>query len=159
LKPDVSIGAADAEMKVIAAQLEKEYPFANDNHTLAVSPLEDATLTGVGNRAQLVTAAFAISAVAALVLLIACLNLANMFLARANRRQVEMSIRAALGAERRRLTRQLLTENLLIAFMGGAVGFVFAIWAREMLWSLRPPSLAINAIDLRFDPKVLLFTA
>src|SRR5262249_8791167 len=80
LKPDTSMGAADAEMKVIAAQLEKEYPFANDNHTLAVSPLEDATLTGIGNRAQLVSAASAISAVAALVLLIACLNLANMFL-------------------------------------------------------------------------------
>ncbi len=159
LKPESSMGTADAEMKVIAAQLEKEFPFANDGHTLAVSPLDDAALPGAGGRAQLVTAAFALSAVAALVLLIACLNLANMFLARASRRAVEMSIRAALGAERRRLSRQLLTENLLIAAAGGLGGILVAIWGRQILWSLRPPSLSVNAIDLRFDPKVLLFTA
>jgi predicted permease len=159
LKPESSIATADAEMKVIAAQLEKEYPFANDGHTLAVSPLDGATLTGADGRAQLVTAAFALSAVAALVLLIACLNLANMFLARASRRAVEMSIRAALGAERARLGRQLLTENLLVAAAGGVGGILLAIWGRQILWSLRPPSLPIDAIDLRFDPKVLLFTA
>jgi len=159
LMPESSMGTADAEMKVIAAQLEKEFPFANDGHTLAVSPLEDATLAGAGGRARLVTAAFALSAVAGLVLLIACLNLANMFLARASRRAIEMSIRAALGAERHRLTRQLLTENLLIAVAGGLGGILLAIWGRQILWSFRPPSLPVNAIDLRFDPRVLLFTA
>ena len=146
-------------MKVIAAQLEKEFPFANDGHTLAVSALDDASITQVGGRAQLVTAAFALSAVAGLVLLIACLNLANMFLARGSSRSVEMSIRTALGAERGRLGRQLLTENLLVAAAGGLGGILLAIWGRQILWSLRPPSLPVNAIELRFDPKVLLFTA
>jgi predicted permease len=159
LKQESSIATADAEMKVIAAQLEKEYPFANDGHTLAVSALDDATVSGAGSRSQLVTAAFALSAVAGLVLLIACLNLANMFLARASRRAVEMSIRAALGAERRRLGRQLLTENLLVAVAGGIGGILLATWGRQILWSLRPPSLPADAIDLSFDPKVLLFTA
>jgi len=159
LKSESSIETADAEMKVIAAQLEKEFPFANDGHTLAVSPLDDARLSAAGGRAQLVTAAFALSAVAGLVLLIACLNLANMFLARGSRRAVEMSIRTALGAERRRLGRQLLTENLLVAAAGGLGGILLAFWGRQILWSLRPPSLPVNAIELHFDPKVLLFTA
>jgi predicted permease len=158
LKPGTSLAGANSEMKVIAARLEKEYPFENDGHTLAVSPLSDGSLTGVGARKPLVAAAFALSAVAGVVLLIACFNLANMLLARAGRREKEMSIRAALGAERGRLTRLLLTENLLIAAAGGIGGFLFAIWGRQILWSFRPPFLPANAIDLHFDPRVLLFT-
>lgn len=159
LTPESSQQAADAEMKVIATRLEKEFPFANDGHTLAVSPLMDASLSGVGARPQLVTAAFTVSAVACLVLLIACFNLANMLLARSSAREQEMSIRVALGAERRRLARQLLTENLLLAAAGGSGGILLAFWGRNALWSFRPPYLSINAVDLRFDPKVVLFTA
>ncbi len=159
LRPGESQGSADAEMKVIAARLEKEYPFANDGHTLAVTPLEDAALSGVGARAQLVTAAFAVSAVAGLVLLIACFNLGNMLLARGSARERELSIRAALGAARGRLIRQLMTENLLLATVGGALGILLALWGRNLLWSFRPPSLPANAVDLRFDPKAVLFTA
>jgi predicted permease len=159
LKPGTSLEAADAEMKVIAARLEKEYPFANNGHTLAVSPLMDASPTGVGTRTQLVAAAFALSAVAGLVLLIACFNLANMLMARASGREREMSIRAALGADRQRLGKQLLTENLLMAAAGGAGGILLALWGRQALWSFRPPYLQGNAIDLRFDLRVVLFTA
>jgi predicted permease len=158
LKPGVSMETADAEMKTIASRLEREFPFANDGHSLAVSPLSTAALTGVGQRGQLVVAAIALSAVVGLVLLIACFNLANLLLARAARREREMSIRTALGAERRRLMRQLLTENLLMAMGGGVGGILVALGGRQLLWSFRPPFLPANAIDLRLDPKVLLFT-
>ncbi|MBZ5601540.1 MAG: ABC transporter permease [Acidobacteriia bacterium] len=159
LNPGSSLEAADAEMKVIAARLEKQYPFENNGHTLAVSPLSDAYMAGVGARNQLAAAALALSAVAGVVLLIACFNLANILMARASRRAREMSIRAALGAENSRLIRQLLTENLLIALCGGAGGFLTAIWGRQALWSLRPPFLPGNAVDLRLDPKMVVFTA
>jgi predicted permease len=158
LQPATSIEAADAEMKVIATRLEREFPFANDGHTLAVTPLTANALSGVGGRTRLVAAAFALSGAAGLVLLIACLNLANMLMARATWREREMGIRAALGAERGRLSRQLLTENLLIAAAGGLGGFLLAFWGRETLWAFRPPFLPANAIELRFDPRVVLFT-
>lgn len=158
LAPGTSIEAADAEAKVIAARLEKEYPFANDGHTLAVTPLTAASLSGTGGRTQLVAAAFALSGVAGLVLLIACLNLANMMMARATWREREMSIRAALGAARSRLSRQLLTENMLIAAAGGFGGILLAIWGRQALWAFRPPFLPANAVELRFDQRVVLFT-
>ena len=118
----------------------------------------DAAL-GINGRNQLVLAGGVMMSVVGVVLLIACVNLANLLLAQSAAREKEMSIRAALGAGRTRLVRQLLTESVLLAIAGGLVGLLVADWGRTALWSFRPPFLANASIDLSFDVRVLLFTA
>src|SRR6266581_1149757 len=89
---------------------------------------------------------------------IACVNLANLLLAQAARREKELSIRAAMGAGRARLVRQLLTESTVLSLLGGLAGLVVAYWGRNVLWSFRPPFLLDGSIDLSFDARVLGFT-
>jgi predicted permease len=96
--------------------------------------------------------------VVGLVLLIACVNLANLLLAQGARRQKEISLRAALGAGRTRIVRQMLTESLLLSLAGGIVGLAFAYAGRSILWSFRPPFIEQSGIDLSLDSHVLLFT-
>jgi predicted permease len=96
--------------------------------------------------------------VVALLLLIACINVANLLLARAGSRRKEIAIRVSVGATRGRIVRQLLTESLLLSSLGGLAGIVIAWWARAILWSIRPPLLRNEQIELAFDMRVLLFT-
>jgi len=158
LKPGVSMKQAGAAMKTIAAALEKQYPDANEGRTIEIAREADAAL-GINGRSQLVLAGGVLMTVVAVVLLIACVNLANLLLAQSAGREKEISIRAAIGAGRGRLVRQLLTESVLLATGGGAAGLLVAHWGRTALWSFRPPFLATASIDLTFDPRVLLFTA
>ncbi len=158
LKPGVSMRQADAAMKTIASALAKEYPTANEGRTLDMALESDAAL-GINGRGQLVLAGSVMMGVVGLVLLIACVNLANLLLAQSASREKEMSIRSAMGAGRGRIVRQLLTEAVLLAILGGAAGMVVAYWGRTALWSFRPPFLGSASIDLSFEPRVLLFTA
>src|SRR5947199_395770 len=93
-----------------------------------------------------------------IVLLIACVNLANLLLAQASKREKELSIRAAMGAGRSRLVRQLLTESTVLSLLGGVAGLLVAYWGRNVLWSFRPPFLVDGSVDLSFDARVLGFT-
>ena len=93
-----------------------------------------------------------------LVLLIACVNVANLLLAQAARREKELTLRAALGASGRRVFRQLLTESLVLAVLAGIVGIAIAYAGRALLWSFRPPFILDGDIDISFDSHVLLFT-
>jgi putative ABC transport system permease protein len=146
LRPGISRQAAGAEMRVVAAQLRKTYPKENDQVDVSVIGLRDE----VSRNARLLLTA--LTAAAVCLLLIACANLANLLLARAGVRQRELVVRSALGAGRERLVRQLLTESLLLAACGGALGLALAIVALPVLGRLVPNALPIAetpGLDLR----------
>jgi predicted permease len=157
LRPQVGIAEARSAMKTIAARLEKEYPRENKGRTAELFPLNESAL-GINQRRQFSLAGGVLMGVVGLVLLIACVNLANLLLAQAAKREKELSIRAAMGAGRIRLVRQLLTESTVLSLLGGLAGLLVAYWGRNVLWSFRPPFLPDGSIDLSFDARVLGFT-
>ena len=157
LEAEVSMGEADAAMKTIAVRLAEQYPRDNENRTVALVPMAEAA-TGINQRDQFRMAGGLLMGVVGLVLLIACVNLANLLLARATSRAREVGIRTAMGAARSRLFRQLLTESVVLSALGGASALLVAFWARDILWSFRPPFLNEDAVELALDPNVLLFT-
>jgi predicted permease len=157
MKPQVDVAQARAAMKTIAAGLEKEYPRDNKGRTVELFPLNQSAL-GINQRKQFSLAGGVLMGVVGLVLLIACVNLANLVLAQAAKREKELSIRAAMGAGRARLVRQLLTESTVLSLLGGLAGLLVAYWGRNVLWSFRPPFLLDGSVDLSFDARVLGFT-
>jgi predicted permease len=157
LKPGVGVQQAQSAMKTVAVSLEKEYPRDNKGRTVELYPLNQSAL-GINQRRQFSLAGGVLMSVVGLVLLIACVNLANLLLAQSAKREKELSIRAAMGAGRFRLVRQLLTESTLLSLLGGLAGLLVALWGRKILWSFRPPFLLDGSIDLSFDSRVLGFT-
>ena len=151
LKPGVTVEAARAEMKAIAARLEKDFPATNADVTAEVVPLLE-NLVGAYRR----NLVFLLGAVG-LVLLIACANLANLVAARGVAREREFAIRAAIGGTRAQIMRQLLAECLLIAALGGVLGFLFAVWGRDTLLALAPQGAA-RFQNVAFNAPVLAFT-
>ncbi len=148
LKDGVTPEQADAELKLLAAQLAKQYPDTNQRWGAFAVPLLDYTVRDV--RSVLYTLLGAVSCV----LLIACANIANLLLARATARHRELSIRAALGAGRGRLMRQLLTESIVLAVLGGLAGVLLARWGLDLLLTLAPSSLP-RVASIRLDGTVL----
>jgi len=154
LKPGVSLESAQAEVNVVASRLAAQYPGPNQYLGAFLEPLVDATV-GSPRVALLV-----LWGVVALVLVIACTNVANLMFARGSSRQREMAVRAALGAGRSRLIRQLLTESLVLAAAGGAVGLLLADWTTSLLKRLLMESVQIPRIEsAHVDVWVLAFTA
>lgn len=152
LKPGVSVEQGQAEMDTVAARLEVEYPNVDKGWGVTVVPLRDQ-LAGEIKPALLV-----ILGAVGFVLLIACVNVANLLLARSAGRRKEMALRAALGAGRLRIVRQLLTESLMLAAAGGALGLLLAHWGVEALVALSPPNL-LGAGQVGVNLTVLGFTA
>jgi predicted permease len=157
LKPGIEIAEAQAQMKTLAAALEREYPEPNKGRTVVLRPLAEATIFP-GIRDALVRGGALLMTIVGLVLLIACFNVANLLLAKASGRRKEIAVRLAMGAGRGKLVRQLLSESLLLGLLGGAVGLVVAFWGKDLIWSMRPPFLAQNLVDLTIDTRVLFFT-
>ena len=153
LKPDVSLESARAGMAIVAQRLANAYPDSNKGWGVAVDRLDDVLL---GPDFQ--TAVTILFAATLLVLLIGCVNLANLTLARTVSRQGEIAVRAALGAGRLRLIRQLLIESVVISACGGvlAVGVGFAML--KWIQSLIPPYTLPPAVDISMNVSVLLFT-
>jgi putative ABC transport system permease protein len=151
LRPGVSIAQAHSEMEAIDRWLEQQYPEENKNRRTTLIPLHER-IVGSTRPALLI-----LFGAVALVLLIACANFANLLLARAAARHQEIVIRAALGAGRRRLVRQMVTESVLLSVLGGAVGLVLATWGIDLLIALEPANLPrLSAIGI--DLWVLAFT-
>src|ERR1700676_1154269 len=157
LKAGIEMSAAEASLKTMATHLEAEFPKDNGGRSVALSPLADAAV-GVNDHQRIALAGAMMMGVVGLVLLIACVNLGNLLLAQGARRQKEIILRAALGAGRTRIVRQMLTESMLLSLAGGAVGLAIAYVGRSILWSFRPPFIEDSGINLALDSHVLLFT-
>ncbi len=157
LRPGVSARAADAEFKLIAERLARQYPDDNRGQTAAVYALPDAVLPPTF-RPAFEKAGLLLLAAVGLLLLMSCINIANLLVAKSLTRSREMAVRLSLGAPRPRLVRQLLLESLLLAFGGGAASLLVAAWSRDVLWRFRPPFLEHSPLSLSIDSTVLGFT-
>jgi len=158
LKPGVTVEQARSNLQVIMARLAEEYPVENQGRSAAVLPLLEARINPDGQGLIQATSRLMLGVVG-IVLLIACANLANLLLARGSRRRRELAVRLAIGADRGRVVRQLLTESLLLSLTGGALGLLLATWLLRLLASsntVLPLPLDESVIGL--DSRVLLFT-
>ncbi|MBK9316621.1 MAG: ABC transporter permease [Acidobacteria bacterium] len=152
LKPGISIEAARDELTALARRIEKEFPETNSKIGFSLIPLHDFLIGDVRTPMLVMFGAIL------LVLLIACANVANLMLARSAARNRELSIRAALGAGRGRIIRQLLIESLSLALIGGFIGLLISIWLVDLLVGLSPDGLP-RAGEIRVDFWVFIFTA
>ncbi len=151
LKPGVELAQAQSSMDVVARRLEQTFPDTNKDMGIRVMPLRDALFGWTG---QILYPLFA---AVAFVLLIACANIANLMLSRAASRRKEVGVRTALGATRFRLIRQMLTESVLLALLGGMLGLALSFWGTKAFASLVPQWYP-QAQEITIDGRVLAFT-
>ncbi len=156
LKPGVTKSQAEAALNAVAAELGREYPDANDGMKIVLSP---PGLIGTYFRGAILGFATVLMGVAGMVLLIACVNLASLLLARASDRRKETAIRLALGASRSQLVRQLLTESVVLSVAGGLAGLLLATWLTSLFAAWRPPIDVPLFPALHTDTRVIVFAA
>jgi len=152
LKDGATIEQAQAEADVVASNLARQFPYMNKDLGIRVTPLLEWL---VGN---LRFTLLLLLGTVGVVLLIACSNVANLLLERAVSRQREITVRLALGASRRRIARQLVTESLMLALAGGALGSLLAMWGTRLIVSLNPEGIT-RITETRLDARVFAFTA
>jgi predicted permease len=157
LRPGITLEQAQAQLSTIAGSLAADYPGTNEGRDVALVPASDVIVLPDFD-GSVVTVATLLMVVVGLVLLIACSNIANLFLARASERRKEIAVRLSLGCGRWRLIRQLLTESVLISLIAGLGSLLFATWTARLLASFQPPLPIPMSLDIGIDSRVLVFT-
>jgi predicted permease len=157
LKPGVSFARAQAEAAAFSTRLQQAYPKEEEGKTIHAFREADARIHP-GDGARLRFTSWLILALVGLVLLVACVNVINLLLARATARQAEIGMRIALGAGRGRLLRQLFTESMLLSLLGGAVGVLLAYWGTGLTSRLLPPLPYNLGLDFHPDTRALVYT-
>jgi putative ABC transport system permease protein len=152
LAPQSTVEQARTELETIAGRLAAAYPSSNAGWSMSVTPMHDSVITGSTR-----SALWVLYGVVAFVLLIACANLASLLLARMEGRQHEIAVRAALGAGRRRLMRELLAETAVMGIAGGVLGTALAAWGMSLFLSWIPAGVP-RLDEIGFDGAVLLFS-
>jgi predicted permease len=155
LKPGVNAAQAEASLNVLAAQLAKDFPNENEGLKIQLVP-PGFILPQI--RSAMLSVSGALMGLVALVLLIACTNLANLLLARSTERGREIAIRLSIGAGRARIVRQLLTESVTLAVAGGLVGMALARWIIDSIMALKPPIAIPITLEPHVDWRVLIFS-
>jgi predicted permease len=153
LKPGVSVAKAQADMNVVAHQIAQDYPKSNKGWDISVEPLHNDFLPP-----QVVKTMWLLMAAVGFVLLIACVNVANLLLARSTTRQKEVAVRASLGASRRQVFAQFLSESLALALIGGVLGTALGVVMIKVFMAALPQYTLPSEADVRLSVPVLLFT-
>ena len=157
MRPDIEIEQATEQFNDMHARLIEEYPDFLEGTSISVLPATRAYLGSIGDALSVVFAV--LMGVIGSVLLIACVNVANLFIARGADRRREIGIRVALGASRGRIIKQLLTESLLLAAIAAAIGIALAAWINKLILAFQPPIGVPVTIDVGIDGRALLFTS
>jgi len=158
LKPGVTINQAQVALQVVATRLSEQYPQTNKGQTIRVFD-ERVARPDPGSAAMLPLVATVFLTMVGLVLMVACINVANLLLARSAARQKEIAVRASMGATRARLIRQMLTESILLALAGGAAGALLGMWVCSALENLRPLGDFPLRFGFTFDWRVFGYVA
>ena len=156
LKPSTSLSQGDANIKQLAAQLEQTYPDSNEEWTAKLIPAEESRIWPEYRQSVIRFLQFLL-VLAGLVLLMACLNVANLLIVRGSARHREIAIRLALGVSRVRLIRQLLTESLMLSIVGGILGLLLAVGSAGLISAFKLPNFTPVALSTNLDQRVLIF--
>lgn len=157
LKPSTSLAQAEANVKQLARQLEQTYPKSNEEWSAKLIPAEESRIWPEYRQSVIRFLQF-LFALAGLVLLMACINVANLLIARGSTRHREIAIRLALGVSRVRLMRQLLTESLMLSILGGVLGLLLAVAASSLIAAFQLPNFTPVELGINLDRSVLTFT-
>ena len=155
LKPGLTPEKAEADLKLLAGQLEQEYPKENKDQTFQLAKLARLSVTtNPKGDDGISTGAILMMSISGIVLLIVCLNLANMLLARGAARRAEIALRLALGATRIQIVRQLLLEGFVLSLLGGAAGLLLAYWVGNIFASALVPAIPFLCIEFQTAPDI-----